>query len=143
LHNPITQIWKTMTEQTINADEMKMDPAELYREEVYTDRKIGTIRALTPVTADGSVDSTRQITYVGQASMYTPAGALPLTFEIEADSLGEAAQKFGEQAKLAMERAIEELKEMRREASSQIVVPGAGGGMPGGGMPGGGGIQMP
>ena len=133
-----------MTEQTINADDMKMEPAELFREEVYTDRKIGTIRALTPVNEDGSVDSSRKITYVGQASMYTPAGALPLTFEIEADSLGEAAQKFGEEAKLAMERAIEELKEMRRQASSQIVVPGAGGGgMPGGGMPGGGGIQMP
>lgn len=132
-----------MTEQTINADEMKMNPAELFREEVYTDRKIGTIRALTPVNEDGSVDSSRKIVYVGQASMYTPAGALPLTFEIEAASLGEAATKFGEEAKLAMERAIEELQEMRRQASSQIVIPGAGGGTPGGGMPGGGGIQMP
>lgn len=128
-----------MTEQTINADEMKMNPADMYREDVYTDRKIGTIRALTPVTADGSTDESREVKYVGQAQMYTPAGALPLTFEIEAANLGEAAEKFGNEATQAMEKAIEELKEMRRQQSSQIVMPGAGGGM---GGPGGG-IQMP
>ena len=128
-----------MTENTISADEMKMDPADLYREDIYTDRKIGTIRVLTPVTADGSTDEGRETMYVGQAQMYTPAGALPLTFEITAANLGEAAEKFGDEAKVAMDKAVEELKEMRRQASSQIVVPGAGGGM---GGPGGG-IQMP
>ena len=119
-----------------------MDPADLYREDIYTDRKIGTIRVLTPVTPDGATDDTRDVKYIGQAQMYTPAGALPLTFEIEAVNLGEAAAKFGDEAKAAMERAIEELKEMRRQASSQIVVPGAGGGMGGTGTPGGG-IQIP
>ncbi len=134
-----------MTDNTINADDMKMEPAELYREDLYTDRKIGTIRVLTPVNTDGSTDESREPKYVGQAQMYTPAGALPLTFEIEAANLGEAADKFGGEAKLAMEKAIEELKEMRRQASSQIVMPGSGGGMGGPGSMGGpgGGIQMP
>lgn len=131
-----------MTENTIDADEMKMEVTDLYREDVYTDRKIGTIRVLTPVTADGSDDGSRDKKYVGQAQMYTPAGALPLTFEIEAANLGEAADKFGDEAKQAMERAIEELKEMRRQQSSQIVMPGSGGGAGGMGGPGGG-IQMP
>ena len=127
-----------MTENTIDADEMKMEVSDLYREEIYTDRKIGTIRVLTPVTADGSEDSSRDKQYVGQAQMYTPAGALPLTFEIDAANLGEAAGKFGGEAKQAMENAIEELKELRRQQSSQIVMPGQGSGLGGSG-----GIQMP
>lgn len=126
-----------MSEQTLEAEQMKMEHTALYREDIYTDRKIGTIRVLTPVTVDGSPDHERDICYIGQASMYTPAGALPLSFDIQAGSLGEAAQKFGAEAKAAMVRAIEELKEMRRQASSQIVLPGSGG-VPGGGLPGGG-----
>jgi hypothetical protein len=31
-----------------------MDATQIYREETFTDRKVGTIRRLTPVTADGS-----------------------------------------------------------------------------------------
>ena len=31
--------------------DIKMDPATLYREEIYTDRRIGTIRAMVPVTS--------------------------------------------------------------------------------------------
>ena len=40
-----------MAEETV-ADDLKgqMDPLSLYREEVITDRKVGTIRMLTPVT---------------------------------------------------------------------------------------------
>lgn len=34
----------------------QMDAANLFREEIYTDRKIGVIRCLVPVTADGKVD---------------------------------------------------------------------------------------
>lgn len=30
-----------------------MDPSQVYREETFTDRRVGTIRRLTPVTADG------------------------------------------------------------------------------------------
>jgi hypothetical protein len=31
------------------ADEKQMNAADLYKEEIYTDRKIGVIRALVPV----------------------------------------------------------------------------------------------
>ena len=76
---------------------------------------------------------------------------MPITFEIPATSLGEAAQKFGEAAEVAIEDTMKRLEEMRREAASSIIVPGSGGpgggGVPGGGVPGGGvpggGIQMP
>ncbi|TVS16532.1 MAG: hypothetical protein EA417_10055 [Gammaproteobacteria bacterium] len=125
-----------------------MQVDDLYREEQFTDRRVGSIQRLTPVTADGSDDPDRPVLYVGQASLMTPAGALPINFEIEANSLGDAAAKFGGEAQKAVAEAIEQLQEMRREAASGIVVPGqggGGGGMPpgmGGGGPRGGGIQL-
>ncbi|MFL6650399.1 MAG: hypothetical protein ACJ8J7_03835 [Sulfurifustaceae bacterium] len=130
------------------AAEPEMDGAALYREEIFTDRKIGTIRRLTPVKSDGSTDSARQVLYVGEAQILTPAGALPLSFDIPAQSLADAVQKFGPATKQAIERTMQELQEMRRQASSSIVIPQAGagalgpGGLPGG-LPGGGKIKLP
>lgn len=128
--------------------DIQMETDTLYREELYTDRKIGAIRVLIPVTAEGADDSSREVIYSGQTQIMTPAGALPINFEIDAKSIGEAAEKFGDAAKQGIEQTMKELEEMRREAASSIVVPGAGGGMGGmgpGGMPGPGGgkIQIP
>ena len=126
------------------AAEPKMDSAALYREEVITDRKVGTIRMLTPLKNDGSPDAARGVVYVGEAQIYTNMGPLPISFEIEAASVGEAAEKFGGLAKEAIERAVKELQDMRRQASSSIVVPQGGmGGMGPGGVGGGGKIQIP
>lgn len=107
----------------------KMDAAALYREEIFTDRKVGTIRTLVPVKSDGSPDPARTTVYAGETQIMTNAGPLPINFEIDATSLGEAAQKFADAAKEAIERTVRELQELRRQAASSIVVPGA---MPGG-----------
>jgi len=127
--------------------EPRMDPKSLYREEVISDRKVGTIRMLTPVKSDGSTDSSRQVAYIGEAQLLTSVGTLPINFEIEAQSLDEAVTKFAEVAKEAVERTVKDLQELRRQAASSIVVPQGGmgglGGLPGGGMPGGGKIQIP
>ncbi|MEK6211393.1 MAG: hypothetical protein AABM64_13665 [Pseudomonadota bacterium] len=106
-----------------NAPQLKMDPANLYREEIFTDRKVGTIRVMTPAKSDGFTDASRKVIYVGETQLMTPVGALPLAFEIEADSIGNAAAKFAEVAQVAVERAVRELREMRRQASSSIVIP--------------------
>lgn len=121
--------------------EPQMDPAALYREEVFTDRKIGTVRRLTPVKSDGATDSSRPVLYLGDAQVLTQVGSLPLSFEIPAQSLEQAVKNFGAAAQKAIERAMQELQEMRRQAASSIVVPQ--GGVPGGGMPGGGGPLGP
>ena len=126
-------------EQTTN--DIKVDPKALYLEEVFTDRRVGTIRRLTPVTKDGTRDAARAVLYVGETQVLTPAGALPIGFEIGAGSLEEAAEKFGPLAKEAIERTVKELQELRRQAASQIVVPQ--GPLPPMGGPGGGKIQMP
>lgn len=126
------------------AGESNMDPAGLYREEIITDRKIGTIRMLTPIKSDGSPDTARETVYGGEAQVMTNAGPLPIPFEIEAKSLDEAVRKFSGAAKEAIERTVKELQELRRQAASSIVVPQGGmGGLGPGGMPGGGKIQLP
>lgn len=125
--------------------EVRLDSAGLYREEIYTDRRAGTIRRLTPVTVDGAVDPKRPVLFSGQTQLLTPAGVLPLVFEIEASSLEEALNKFPEGVSAALEQAIDEARELRREAASRIVVPevGATGLGPGPGPGGGGKIKFP
>ena len=88
---------------------------------------------------DGSPDPSRQTLFSGQTQLLTPAGVLPLGFDIEADTLQEAIDKFPEGVKAALEQAIEEAREMRRESASRIVVPDVGGGAIGPGPGGGGG----
>lgn len=56
-----------------------MDPSQVYREETFTDRRVGTIRRLTPVTADGADDASRPVLFVGQAQVMTPMGAVPIS----------------------------------------------------------------
>lgn len=124
----------------------QMNATNLYIEEVFTDRRVGTIQRLTPVTPEGVPDATRPVVYVGQTQILTAAGALPLSFEIPASTLKDAIAKFGEVAKVALNEMMDRLEEMRRDAASSIIVPDAGagaqlGGM--GGLPGGGKIRMP
>jgi hypothetical protein len=130
----------------LNPTELTMDPTTLYREDVYTDRRVGTIRVLTPVTAAGAQDFGRAILYVGETQLLTPGGLLPLSFEIEATSLAEAIEKFGAAANDAVERTRREIEQLRREAASSIIVPDRmpGGFDPsgGGGLPGGGQIRL-
>ena len=105
--------------------EIRMSAGNLYREETYTDRQVGSLQILTPVKKDGSTDFSRQRLFVGQTQILTPAGALPLSFEIEAKSLEEAIQNFGDNAQSALAGTMERLEEMRREAASSIIVPGS------------------
>jgi hypothetical protein len=115
--------------------DIQLDANALYREDVFTDRRAGSIRRLTPVTTDGATDASRAVLFSGQTQLLTPAGVLPLGFEIEAATLDEALRKFPDGVKIALEQAIDEAREMRREAASRIVVPdvGAGPGPSGGG----------
>jgi hypothetical protein len=126
-----------MATPDLKSTELKLEPDKLYLEEVFTDRRIGTLRRLTPVTKDGKADAARAVAYVGETQIMTPAGSIPIGFEIGAGSLEEAAEKFGPAAKEAIDRTVRELQELRRQASSSIVVPQ-------GPLSGGGGkIQLP
>ena len=122
--------------------EIKMDPETLFKEESFTDRRVGSIQRLTPVDADGNPVVGGEVIYIGQTQLMTRAGPLPLTFEISADSLADAAEKFSDGANQSMQDTVKRLEEMQREQASSIIVPGAGGAA--GGAPGGGGsFQLP
>lgn len=123
--------------------EISLDVDNLYREELFSDRRAGAVRRLVPVKADGSDDPARETLYEGQTSLMTAAGTLPISFELPARSLDEAIRQFPQAAREEVERTLEELQEMRRQASSSIVTPGsAGGGFGGGGGGAGGGFNL-
>src|SRR6202171_259866 len=96
-----------------NGREASMDSTQLYREDTFTDRKVGTIRRLTPVAADGSADSARPVIFVGQAQVMTPMGAVPISFELDAPTLAAAIEKFGAAAESAVQQTMRELQEIR------------------------------
>lgn len=122
--------------------DIQIDADSMYREENYTDLKVGSIRRLIPVDRNGEDDDSREIRYEGSANLMTPAGSLPLSFELETDNLSDAIDQFPDAVNQAAEKAIEELKEMQRQQSQQIQVPGQDSGFGGGGGQGGGRIQL-
>jgi hypothetical protein len=128
---------------TSRVTDAAMDAASLYREEIYTDRKVGTLRVLVPVTADGAADPSRPTLYQGEAQLMTNMGPLPISFDVEASNLAEAVANYAEATRAGVERAMRELQELRRQQSSSIVIPPAGALPPGGPLGGGGKIQLP
>ena len=119
--------------------EAQMDADALYHEEMFTDRRVGALRRLTPVKRDGSKDDARPVLFLGQAEIMTNMGPVPLSFEIPGETLDQAVAGFGVAAQAAIERTVQQIQEMRRQQASQLVVPQ-------GGLPpnmGGGKIQLP
>lgn len=113
--------------------EITLDTAALYREELITDRKAGMLRIMTPVTPSGEIDASRSVIYTAQTQLMSQAGPLPISAEIQADSLDQAIQHYDEVINQAIQDTLKELEEMRRKAASQIVVPDGTGGVPAGG----------
>jgi hypothetical protein len=104
--------------------EIEVDKSNLYREQVFTDLRIGTIRVLTPVTSAGADDSSRPVLYSGETQLMSQMGPLPVSAPIDARSLDEAIDKFPEAIQQAVERLMEEAREMQRREASRIVIPG-------------------
>ncbi len=111
-------------------EKLEFDSANLYREESYTDLRMGSIRRLVPVSVDGEADPSRATRFQGQAAMMTPAGQLPLNFEIEAEDLAGAIAAFPEAVNAEASRVLEELRDLQRkqELASPIIQPGGPGG---------------
>jgi len=132
-----------MSDPLSKMEEIEFQADNLWREEVFTDRQVGSIRVMTPVTADGAEDPARAVEYYAQTQIMTQAGALPIEGQIEAATLKEATEKFPQAAKQALQDMMERMRELQREAANQIVTPdqamGGGLGGMGGGMGGPGG----
>ncbi|MCH8131503.1 MAG: hypothetical protein IIA30_03035 [Myxococcales bacterium] len=121
--------------------EIEVDKNNLYREEIVTDLKVASIRMLTPIKLDGSPDESREPIFTGQTTLMSAAGPLPVQCPLEATTLEEATAQFPDAVKQAVERLVDEAREMQHREASRIVVPG-GVPIPGGikGSGGGGGV---
>jgi hypothetical protein len=104
--------------------DIEVDRTNLYREDVYTDLKIASIRVLTPITTDGETDASRATLYTGETQLMSQHGPVPVHAPIEAANLDEAIEKFPDAVNMAVERLMEEAREMQRREANRIVVPG-------------------
>ena len=118
---------------TKGVEQAQMDAAGLFREESYTDLKVGSIRRLAPVRTDGSPDPSRRELFFGQSQVMTRGGPVPVEFEIEAAGLSEAVQRFPEFVQRGIESLVAEAREYQRQSASSLIIPGGGPGK----------IQMP
>jgi hypothetical protein len=105
--------------------EIKIDETSLYKEEVFTDLRVGSIKQLTPVTKDGNRDLARPMVFVGETQLMSQVGPLPVQTRIEAVNLEAAIERFPAAIQTAVEAMIDEVKEAQRKEMSRIVVPGA------------------
>ena len=122
-----------MADEQNNQFDFKVDRSNLYREESFTDLKVGSIKHLRPVKSDGSEDKARKPIFVGQSNIMTPQGPLPIQGVIKAKELQQAIKKFPEAMEMAMERLVDEAKKYQEQKEqdsqiqrpdSRIIVPG-------------------
>ncbi len=115
-----------------------VDVENLYREESFTDLQAANIKRLAPVDENGDPDPARSAQYIGDTTLMTQMGPIPVQFPLEVGSLKEAFEKFPEGVQDAIVKLQERAQEMAREEASRIVVPGGGSPGPvGGAGPGG------
>ena len=113
-----------MTEAQSTSIDFKVDRSNLYQEESFTDLKVATIRRLTPVKPDGSVDKTRKTVFVGQTNIMTPNGPLPIQSAISAKHLQQAIKKFPDAMQEAVDKLAQEVKKIKEQNESSIITPG-------------------
>lgn len=112
-----------MSAQKMALDDLKVDVTSLYREETISDYKMATFRRLVPIKEDGTDDASRPVIYTASTSIYTQMGVIPLNAELEAKDLKAAIAEFPGAIKKAMEKLMEDAREMQRQEASRIVVP--------------------
>jgi hypothetical protein len=90
---------------------------------VITDLKAATLRRLVPIQADGSPDASRPALFLAETQLLTQGGLLPVQARLEADTLEAAIEIFPQAINEAVERMVEEAREIQRRESSRILVP--------------------
>lgn len=107
--------------------DIQMDGENLYREEVFTDGKVGAIRRLSPINLDGSADESRKPLFMGNTQLIAPSGQpVPVQCPIEAKDLAEAISEFPGAVNRAVEQIMRQAAAMERQEreKSPIIVPG-------------------
>ena len=90
-----------MSEETNPLADLAVDTENLYREETFSDLKVASIRRLTPVTTEGLDDPSRPTMFIGETTLMSARGPLPINCPIEATTLQEAFDAFPEAVQAA------------------------------------------
>lgn len=101
--------------------DFKLDRNNLFQEETFTDIRSGSVKRFTPIRPDGTPDKSRNTIYVGQTSLYTPDGPLPIQNVIAAKDLAQAFKRFPDAMEQAVQRLVEEARKMKDEKPSPII----------------------
>jgi hypothetical protein len=112
---------KTTPENASATFDFRLDRSNLFLEETFTDLKTGTVKRFTPVLPDGSADKSRKTLFLGQTSIPTPHGSLPIQNIIPAKDLAQAFKRFPEAMEAAMQQLIEEAKKVKQETASPLI----------------------
>jgi len=119
-----------VTDEQDTAINLNVDRSNLFKEELFTDLKVCTVRRLTPVKPDGTEDKTRKTLFFGQTHVMTPNGPIPVQNVIKVKDLQQAFKQFPEAMKEAMDHMIEEARKIQRQQADQpgeesrIIIPG-------------------
>lgn len=111
------------SEAPLNLADIQVDTQNLYREEIITDLRVASIRKMVPIKPDGSDDPSRESIFTGQTTLMSQGGPLPVQCQLDAKTLEEAAAAFPQGIQEAVEKLVEEAREMQRREASRIVVP--------------------
>ena len=106
------------TDPGTRAGHPTIDPNSLYREEIFTDRAVGMLRVMHPVSSAGAPDPSRPTVYTGEAQLMTNVGPLPISFDIPGTTLAEAVANYANEAKGSEEE---------RDIAYQAALPGRSG----------------
>ena len=93
---------------TVNKD-------NLYKEENITDLKTASVRCLTPIKLDGSIDESREKIFIGHTQLMSPQGPVPIQARLNAATLEEALDRFPAAMQNEMAQMIEQAKKMQQE----------------------------
>ena len=86
---------------------LNLDGNNLYREESFTDLKVGAIRKLTPVTNDGKLDESRDPIFMAHTQLMSPDGPFPVSCFIKTKTLPEAVDKFPEEMSREVKKVLD------------------------------------
>jgi len=109
-----------------NALDPRMDANDLYREDMYSDRKVGTIRSSRRSSRTRARSGARDLLRRAGADSMTPAGALPAVVrDRREDPLRRPATGFADGARVAFEERCARLQEgCAASRRPRLVIPG-------------------
>ena len=103
----------------MNMNEAQLDKENLYREETYTDMKIGSLHKLIPIKIDGTPDESRPAHFTARTQLMSPSGPVPVQADLKAETLETALEEFPSAISVAVEEMVSQAQKFQQEQEKQ------------------------